>query len=48
MLQTLWATIRQGRVELLESTEIPEGTRVLVTLLPEDESDFGYRQVKYH
>jgi hypothetical protein len=40
MLQTLWATIRQGRVELLESTEIPEGTRVLVTLLPEDESDF--------
>jgi hypothetical protein len=40
MLQTLWATIRQGKVELLESTEIPEGTRVLVTLLPEDESDF--------
>jgi hypothetical protein len=40
MLQTLWATIRQGRVELLESTEIPEGTRVLVTLLPEDESNF--------
>jgi hypothetical protein len=40
MLQTLWATIRQGRVELLELTEIPEGTRVLVTLLPEDESDF--------
>ena len=40
MLKTLWATIRQGKVELLESTEIPEGTRVLVTLLPEDESDF--------
>jgi hypothetical protein len=40
MLQTLWATIRQGKVELLESAEIPEGTRVLVTLLPEDESDF--------
>jgi hypothetical protein len=50
MLQTLWATIRQGRVELLELTEIPEGTRVLVTLLPEDESDFWVQtsQVKYH
>jgi hypothetical protein len=40
MLQTLWATIRQGKVELLESTELPEGTRVLVTLLPDDESGF--------
>jgi hypothetical protein len=37
MLQTLWATIRQGKIELLESTELPEGTRVLVTLLPEDD-----------
>ena len=40
MLQTLWATIRQGKIELLESAEIPEGTRVLVTLLPEDETEF--------
>ena len=40
MLKTLWAKIRQGRIELLESTEIPEGTRVLVTLLPDDEADF--------
>jgi hypothetical protein len=39
-MQTLWATIRQGKVELLESTELPEGTRVLVTLLPDDEADF--------
>jgi hypothetical protein len=40
MLQTLWATIRQGKIELLESTELPEGTRVLVTLLPNDEAGF--------
>jgi hypothetical protein len=40
MLQTLWATIRQGKIELLESTELPEGTRVLVTLLPDNEAGF--------
>jgi hypothetical protein len=40
MLKTLWATIRQGKIELLESTELPEGTKVLVTLLPDDEAGF--------
>lgn len=40
MLRTLWATIRKGKIELLESTELPEGTRVLVTLLPDDEAGF--------
>lgn len=40
MLKTLWAIVRQGKIELLEQTEIPEGTRILVTLLPEDESEF--------
>jgi hypothetical protein len=40
MLKTLWATIHQGKIELLESTELPEGTRVLVTLLPDDEAEF--------
>ncbi|WP_246275589.1 hypothetical protein [Brasilonema bromeliae] len=40
MLKTLWATVRQGKIELLESAEIPEGTRVLVTLLPDDEAEF--------
>jgi hypothetical protein len=37
MLKTLWATVRQGRIELLDSGELPEGARVLVTLLPDDE-----------
>jgi hypothetical protein len=40
MLKTLWATIHQGKIELLESTELPEGARVLVTLLPDDEAGF--------
>lgn len=40
MLKTIWARIRQGKIELLESTELPEGTRVLVTLLPDDEAGF--------
>ena len=42
MLKTLWAIIRQGKIELLEETEIPEGTRILVTLLSEDESEFWH------
>ncbi|MEI1374390.1 hypothetical protein PQG02_23830 [Nostoc sp. UHCC 0926] len=40
MLKTLWGTVRQGKIELLESEELPEGTRVLVTLLPDDETEF--------
>lgn len=40
MLKTLWATVRQGKIELLESTELPEGVRVLVTVLPDDEAEF--------
>ncbi len=40
MLKTLWATVRQGKIELLEPGELPEGTRVLVTLLPDDDEAF--------
>ncbi len=40
MLKTLWATVRQGKIELLELTELPEGTRLLVTLLPDDQAEF--------
>ena len=40
MPTTLWATVRQGKIELLESGELPEGTRVLVTLLRDDETEF--------
>ncbi len=40
MLKTVWATVRQGKIELLESAELTEGAKVLVTLLPDDEADF--------
>jgi hypothetical protein len=42
MLNTLWAVIREGKIELLEKVNnIPEGTKVLVTLLPDNnESQF--------
>jgi hypothetical protein len=43
MLRTLWATVRQGKIELLESAELSEGVRVLVTLLPDDENEFWSR-----
>jgi hypothetical protein len=39
MLKTLWAEVKQGKIELLELADLPEGTRVLVTLLPADETD---------
>jgi hypothetical protein len=40
MLKTLWATIRQGKIELLESVDLPERVRVLVTVLMDDEAEF--------
>lgn len=33
MLNTIRAIVREGRIELLEKVEIPEGTEVLVTPL---------------
>lgn len=40
MLNTVWAVVREGRVELVEPLELPEGMKLLVTLLPDDEQDF--------
>ena len=37
MLKTLQAVVRKEKIELLEKEDIPEGTRVLVTVLPESE-----------
>jgi hypothetical protein len=39
MLKTLWAEVKQGKIELLELADLPEGTKVLVTLLPSQETD---------
>ena len=35
-MQSIRAVVREGRIELLEEVEIPEGTEVLVTPLPEE------------
>lgn len=40
MLTTLWANVRNGKIELLDLTELPEGTKAIVTLLPDDKTDF--------
>lgn len=37
-MQSIRAVVREGRIELLEEVEIPEGTEVLVTPLPEETS----------
>lgn len=39
MLTTFWAEVKQGKIELLELAELPEGTKVLVTILPATETD---------
>ena len=47
MLKTLWAVVRKEKIELLEKEKIPEGTRVLVTVLPEnEESQFWLKTSK--
>ena len=41
MLKTVWAVVREGKIELLENVSLAEGARVLVTLMPdEDEQQF--------
>jgi hypothetical protein len=41
MLQTVWAVVHEGKIELQEQIPLAEGARVLVTILPpDDEADF--------
>ncbi|MCB8767038.1 hypothetical protein L2E68_16115 [Planktothrix agardhii 1029] len=40
MLRTFWGTVRQGKIELLDSADLVEGTQVLVTLIANDEAEF--------
>lgn len=40
MQTSLWAVVHSGKIELTEPANLPEGTRVLVTLMPQNvESD---------
>jgi len=43
MLKTLWATVLQGKIELLELSELPEGAKVLLTVLPDEEAEFWFQ-----
>jgi hypothetical protein len=38
MLNNIRAIVREGKIELLEKVEIPDGTEVIITPLP-DEAD---------
>jgi len=40
MLRTVSALMRNGRIELAEQISVPEGTKLLVTILPDEESQF--------
>jgi len=40
MLKTLWAEVHGGQIRLSESVDLPEGTKLLVTVLPDDEDQF--------
>ena len=38
MLNTLWAVLREGKIEVLEDVDLREGRKVLVTALSDEES----------
>ena len=40
MSKTLRAVIREGKIEPLEEVELPEGAKVLVTLVADEEAEF--------
>jgi hypothetical protein len=40
MLQTLWATVHGGQIQLAEQIRLPEGTKLLVTVLSDEEDQF--------
>jgi hypothetical protein len=40
MVSTVWATVRNGRIEPVEPVELREGSTVLVTLLGSEERWF--------
>ena len=37
MVQSIWGTIHGGKVEFAEPLDLPEGARVLLTVLPGDD-----------
>jgi hypothetical protein len=45
MLKTVRAIVREGKIELLEELHLSEGTKVLVTILSEDDEGQFWLQV---
>ena len=43
MRLTMRAIVRGGKIELLEDVDLPEGAKLLVTLLPDQEDEFWMR-----
>ena len=37
MLTTVWAVVHEGKIELLEQMPLPEGSKVLVTVMSEED-----------
>ena len=48
MLQTVWAVVREGKIVLLEHLALPEGTKLLVTLLPDEGEQQFWLRVSDH
>ena len=40
MLHSLWAVVHNGEIELSEQVDLPEGAKLLVTVMPDEESRF--------
>lgn len=40
MLSTHWGIIQNGKIHLFEKINFPEGTKVLVTIIPDEEQQF--------
>ena len=40
MLNTVRGVVHKGKVDFLDSVELSEGQKILVTLLPDEESQF--------
>jgi hypothetical protein len=40
MLNSLWAVIHDGKIELTEPAELPDGAMVLVTILSQGDDEF--------
>jgi len=40
MATTVHGVVRNGKVEVLEKVDLPEGAKILITVVPDDESQF--------